>query len=106
LNAKHRIPERPRPRKARQSSFPADFGLTLLPQWEEFISKCDAKMSNQVDEVLELDSNYGIKVVYDWDSIQRQYRDVPLSDLQKKFTRGRKFMDMEVKVIFTVLGLS
>jgi hypothetical protein len=106
LNAKHRIPERPRPRKARQSSSPADFGLTLLPEWYECISKCDAKVSTQVDEVLELDSNYGIKLLYDWDSIQRQYWDVPLSDLQKEFIRGRKFMDMENEVIYTVLGLS
>ena len=106
LNEKHRIPERPTPRKSRQSSSPADFGLTPLPEWDECISKCDAKVSNQVDEVLELDSNYGIKLLYDWDSIQRQYWDVPLSDLQKEFTRGRKFMDMEDKVIYTVIGLS
>jgi len=104
LKAKHRIPERPPPRKGRQSSSPADFGLTLLPEWVECISKCDAKVSNQVDEVLELDSKYGIKLLYDWDSIQRQYWDVPLSDLQKEFTRGRKFKDEGV--IYTVLGLS
>ena len=104
LKAKHRIPERPPPRKGRQSSSPADFGLTLLPEWVECISKCDAKVSDQVDEVLELDSKYGIKLLYDWDSIQRQYWDVPLSDLQKEFTRGRKFMDEGV--IYTVLGLS
>ena len=104
LKAKHRIPERPPPRKGRQSSSPADFGLTLLPEWVECISKCDAKVSDQVDEVLELDSKYGIKLLYDWDSIQRQYWDVPLSDLQKEFTRGRKFKDEGV--IYTVLGLS
>jgi hypothetical protein len=63
-------------------------------------------VSTQIDEVLELDSNYGIKLLYDWDSIQRQYWDVPLSDLQKEFIRDRKFMDMEDKVIYTVLGLS
>ena len=106
LNEKHRIPERPRPRKARQSSSPADFGLTHLPQWDEFISKCDAKVSNQVDEVFELDSKYGIKLLYNWDSIQRHYWNIPFSDLQKEFTRDRKFMDVDDKVIYTVLGLS
>jgi hypothetical protein len=64
-------------------------------------------VSNQVDDVFELDSKYdGIKLLYNWDSIQRHYWNVPLSDLQKEFTRDRKFMDVDDKVIYTVLGLS
>ena len=47
---------------------------------------------------------YGIKLLDDWDSIQRQYWDVPLSDLQKEFKRGRTFCDDGEN--FKVLGLS
>jgi hypothetical protein len=104
LNAKHKIPDRPPPRKAKQGSSPADFGLTLLDEYKECLYACDAKVSDQVDEVLELDKMYGIKLLYDWDSIQRQYWDVLLSDLQKEFKRGRKFRDEGEN--FKVLGLS
>jgi hypothetical protein len=104
LTAKHTIPDRPPPRKAKQGSSPADFGLTLLDEYKECLYACDAKVSDQVDEVLELDKMYGIKLLYDWDSIQRQYWDVPLSDLQKEFKRGRTFCDDGEN--FKVLGLS
>ena len=98
------IPERPPTRKAKQSSSPADFGLTLLPAWTESVAIYDDKVSDQVDKVLELDTSYGVRLLYDWDSIQRQYWDVPLSDLQKEFRRGRKFRDEGT--IYVVVGLS
>ena len=104
LQAKHVIPERTPTRKAKLNSNPADFGLTLLAEWTESVAIYDDRVSDQVDKVLELDRIYGVRLLYDWDSIQRQYWDVPLSDLQKEFRRGRKFSDEGT--MYVVVGLS
>lgn len=94
---------RPPARKGRQSSSPANFGMTLLPEWTECSAIYDDKVSDQLSKVLELRQSYGVKLLYDWDSFQRQYWDDSLSYLQRNFTRWRKFRN---GVIYIVLGLS
>ena len=59
---------------------------------------------DQITKVLQLDKDYGIKILFDRNSINRQYWDVPLTELQKKFTVGRIFH--EDGKLYKVLGLS
>ena len=104
LSSKIQPPDHPPLRKLRKGSSPADFGLTPLAMYEEGREKYTNMITDQVLKVLELDKHYGIKLLYDWNSIQRQYWDVPLSDLQKEFTVGRIFR--EDGQLFKVVGLS
>jgi hypothetical protein len=104
LKAKYRIPERPPARKAKQSSSPEDFGLTRLPQWEDCVAQYDVKVGLSVNDVLELENTYGVRLIYDYDSIQRQQWDVPLTPLHKEFRRGRVFREAGSE--FEVVGLS
>ena len=98
------IPDRPPARRTKLRTTPADFGLTPLNEWAEFVAECDDRVSEQVESLLELDEKYGMRLLCDWDSLQRQYWNVPLTSLQKEFKRGRQFI--EDGFTFTVLGLS
>ena len=98
------IPNKPPIRGVNQSLSPSDFGLTLLEDYKVCCDNFDLQVDKQISEVLELDNLYGIKLIYDWNSIQRQYWDSPLSILQKEFKRGRLFY--EENVLYRVIGLS
>jgi len=108
LRSKNLYPilDRPPARKTKLRATPADFGLTLLTVWDDFVAEYDDNVSEQVQDILDLDSKYGIRLQCDWDSLQRQYWNVPLTPMQKEFTRGRTFVDHDDDDTFTVLGLS
>ena len=75
--------------------------------WDEFVAEYDDNVSVQVQDILDLDNKYGIRLQCDWDSPPRQYWNVLLTPLQKEFTRGRTIVDHdEDDTNFTVLGLS
>jgi hypothetical protein len=97
------IPESPKIRKVTQIT-PSEFGLTPVEEWTECCGTYVAKAGDRMAEVLELDRQYGIKLLYDWDSIQRQYWDVPLTSPQKEFRRDRVFR--EDGEVYRVIGLS
>ena len=88
------------------SGKPSDYGLTMVREWTACCEQFEAKAGDQISKVLELDRDYGVRLDYDWDSIQRQYWDVPLTDLQKEFRRGRVFLDHGDRVLYKVIGLS
>ena len=100
LTQNYTIPDIPPLQKGCQST-PSEFGLTLVNEWTTSCEKYQAKAEDQIVKVLDLDTKYGVKLLYDWDSIQRQYWDEPLTPLQKEFTRDRVFRDdgQEYKVI-------
>jgi hypothetical protein len=104
LAQKFVIPVSPPLRKVAQTSSPLDFGLTLLEEYSECSEKYEVQAGDQISKVLELDRDYGIKLLYDWNSIHRQYWDVPLTNLQKEFKRDRIFR--EDGVLYKVIGLS
>jgi hypothetical protein len=91
LTQKHTIPDIPPLQKGCQST-PSEFGLTLVNEWTTSCEKYQAKAEDQIVKVLDLDTKYGVKLLYDWDSIQRQYWDVPLTELQEEFRRDRGFV--------------
>lgn len=104
LTRKLTIPLRPALRSLKKTLTPEDFGLTPLQTFSDCIVDYDTKVMDQITKVLQLDKDYGIKILFDWNSINRQYWDVPLTELQKKFTVGRIFH--EDGKLYKVLGLS
>ena len=57
------IPDRPPARRTRLRTTPADFGLTPLNEWAEFVAECDYKVSEQVEGLLELDEKLGMRLL-------------------------------------------
>ena len=104
LRSKPSIPLTPPSRRVKNVTSPEDFGLTLVPEWKEHAETYDRKVKDKTTEVLELTEKYEVRLLYDWDSIQRQYWDIPLSELQKQLRRDRIFRE-EGKA-FKVIGLS
>jgi hypothetical protein len=95
---------RPALRSLKKTLTPEDFGLTPLQTVNEFVVDYDTKLMDQITKVLQLDEDYGIKILFAWNSINRQYWDVSLTELQKKITVGRIFH--EDGKLYKVLGLS
>jgi hypothetical protein len=104
LRSKLTILLTPPSRRVKNITSAEDFGLTLVAEWKEHAETYDRKVKDKTAEVLELAEKYGIRLLYDWDSIQRQYWDIPLSELQKQVSRDRIFR--EEGKDFKVISLS
>jgi hypothetical protein len=98
------IPDRPPIRKVQKATSPEDYGLTPTASYLARANECDEVSNDAITDVLELDEKYGVRLIYDWDSIQRQYWDVPLTDFMKDFRRDRIFKDEGRR--WKVIGLS
>ena len=104
LLAKYTIPERPPIRKVRKNSTPATYGLTPTESFLECVEVCDEVSNDAISKVLELEDMYAIRLLTGWNSIQRQYWNVPLTDFMKEFRRDRIFF--EGGFYWKVIGLS
>ena len=71
LRSKPTISLTPPSRRVKNVTSPEDFGLTLVAEWKEDAETFDRKVKDKTTEVLELAEKYGIRLLYDWDYIQR-----------------------------------
>ena len=72
---------------------PDSYGLTATTLYDELVAKHQQNAVDSTQRIQQIDKDYGVKLMFSWDSIPRNYWDMQLTPLQSLFSRGATFED-------------
>lgn len=88
------IPEEPPIKREIKTKKPEDYGLTSSAEMKRLCDQYEERAYNVGIELVEIDKEYGVRLIFPYDGIPRQYWDKPLTDLQRRFKRGTPFTEI------------
>jgi len=87
---------------------PEQFGLVATEEYKRASRVSEDGARAAVERVMSISERYGVKLQFPWNSLNRPYWHVELTELQMKLYRGAKFQDLDKGVWTTYVsaGLS
>lgn len=87
---------------------PDQFELVATDEYKEALRVSEDGARAAVDRVMSISEKYGVRLQFPWNSLNRPYWHVDLTELQTKFYRGAKFQDFDKRkwTTYVSAGLS